>query len=231
MSSIIKDLTRIASLSIRSIAALHLFTSSCYEISQTEGASMLPTLQVHNDFCVVDKHYKNGNDIQMGDLIVARKPTQPDSWVCKRITGMPGDVVLLDPSRDNIERLRTNYMDATKKNSAHNIDCTNGDRITDGKGKNEALHGSKLEEFNSRFKELKVEKGWDRDPYDMYIIVPDGHVWVTGDNLSDSVDSRTYSVIPMWLIAGKIIIGMYLPNLMRFKGNYYRWLENTFTDC
>ncbi|ONH73896.1 Mitochondrial inner membrane protease subunit 1 [Pichia kudriavzevii] len=181
MSSIIKDLTRIASLSIRSIAALHLFTSSCYEISQTEGASMLPTLQVHNDFCVVDKHYKNGNDIQMGDLIVARKPTQPDSWVCKRITGMPGDVVLLDPSRDNIE--------------------------------------------------LKVEKGWDRDPYDMYIIVPDGHVWVTGDNLSDSVDSRTYSVIPMGLIAGKIIIGMYLPNLMRFKGNYYRWLENTFTDC
>lgn len=202
--TIIKDVRRILSISVRSIAAVHLFTSSCFELSQTEGASMLPTIQTSGDFCIIDKSFKNGNKIKIGDLIVARKPTQPDSWVCKRITGMPGDIILLDPSRDNINELHKRYNE--NKNDINNdiseIDIPNLNKI----GK-----------FN-------------RDPYDMYIIVPDGHVWVTGDNLSDSVDSRTYSVLPMGLIGGKIIIGIYAPNLLKFNGNYYRFLNNTFED-
>lgn len=207
---IFKDLSRIASLSIRSIAGLHLFSSSYFEISQTEGASMLPTLQVNGDFCVVDKRFKNGNGIQMGDLVVARKPTQPNSWVCKRITGMPGDVVLIDPSYKSIESLN---------------EIVNGDSALDSDSNSNS-------KFESRFKEIKVSKnGYDRNPYDQYIIVPEGHVWLTGDNLSDSVDSRTYSVLPMGLIGGKIIIGMFLPNLMGFRGEYYRWLGNTFNEC
>lgn len=207
---LLKDAKRIASLSIRTIAGLHLFTSTLFEISQTEGASMLPTVQASGDFCVVDKRYKNGNGIEMGDIIVARKPTQPESWVCKRITGMPGDVVIIDPSRYNIERLKEKY----------GIE-----------GGNFGFKGEGETEFSSRFKEIKLSKsGYDRSPFDQFIIVPDGHVWVTGDNLSDSVDSRTYSVLPMGLIGGKIIIGIYLPNLMGFKGEYYRWLANTFTE-
>lgn len=200
MRSLFKDVGRIVSISVRSIAAVHLFTSSCYELSQTEGASMLPTIQTSGDFCIIDKSYKNGNGIQMGDLVVARKPTQPESWVCKRVTGMPGDVILLDPSRDSIKQLHQRYN-----------------------------------ESNGGIKELEIPKResgkYNRDPYDMYIIVPEGHVWVTGDNLSDSVDSRTYSVLPMGLIGGKIIIGIYAPNLFALRGNYYRFLENTFNEC
>lgn len=212
MNTIFRDAKRIASLSLRTIAGLHLFTSTCFEISQTEGASMLPTVQAHGDFCVVDKRFKNGNGIEMGDIIVARKPTQPDSWVCKRVTGMPGDVVLIDPSRKSIETLREEYADYLERDE------------------NSGYQNSP--EFKSRFKEIKMSKsGYDRSPYDQFIIVPDGHVWVTGDNLSDSVDSRTYSVMPMGLIGGKIIIGMYLPKLMGFKGEYYRWLANTFSEC
>lgn len=204
MHNILRETLRIGSLSIRSIAALHLFTSTAYEISQTEGASMLPTLNVNSDFCVVSKKFKNGNGLEMGDIIVARKPTQPDSWVCKRITGMPGDIILLDPSRghvDELHRVGALYDEHTKV------------------------------PLEDRFSDLQrsSQKGWDRDPYDMYIVVPEGHVWVTGDNLSDSVDSRTYNVLPMGLIGGKIIIGMYLPNLMKLRGEYYRWLSNTFT--
>lgn len=206
MSGVFKDIRRIASLSIRTIAGLHLFTSTCFEISQTEGASMLPTLQASGDFCVVDKRFKNGNGISMGDIIVARKPTQPDSWVCKRITGMPGDIILIDPSRNNIEMIKNKYY-------------------------NEESKIEEETEFSSRFKEIKFNKNdFNRDPYDQFIIIPDGHVWVTGDNLSDSVDSRTYSVLPMGLIGGKIIIGMYLPNIMKFKGDYYRFLANTFNE-
>ncbi|KAG0677327.1 hypothetical protein C6P40_002639 [Pichia californica] len=211
-----KDIRRIISLSIRTIAGLHLFTSSMFEISQTEGASMLPTVQSNGDFCIVDKRYKNGNKIEMGDIIVARKPTQPDSWVCKRITGMPGDIIIIDPSRGHIEKMREKFNNIISNDD----DCEIN--------KNDSI---KENEFNSRFKEIKLNKnGFDRSPYDQFIVVPDGHVWVTGDNLSDSVDSRTYSVLPMGLIGGKIIIGMYLPNWMNFKGEYYRFLANTFHE-
>lgn len=215
----IKEVGRVGSLSIRWIAGLHLFTATCYEISQTEGASMLPTLQVSGDFCVIDKRFKNGKDIRMGDLVVARKPTQPDCWVCKRVTGMPGDVVLLDPSRGSVEKLMEKYQRQLR--DAETADSTE-----------EPVPSNTTAEFEERFKEIKTAgKGnWNRDPYDMYIVVPEGHVWVTGDNLKDSVDSRTYSVLPMGLIEGKIIMGMYLPNWMAFKGEYYRWLANTFTE-
>lgn len=212
MKTVIRDVKRIASLSVRTIAGLHLFTATCFEISRTEGASMLPTVQTRGDFCVVDKRFRNGNGIEMGDIIVARKPTQPDSWVCKRVTGMPGDVVLIDPSRGSVDSLREGYSDQLE------LESDNDERTSP--------------EFKSRFKEIKMSKlGYNRSPYDQFIIVPDGHVWVTGDNLSDSVDSRTYSVLPMGLIGGKIIIGMYLHNLMGFKGEYYRWLANTFSEC
>ncbi|GAA5795049.1 hypothetical protein HPULCUR_000400 [Helicostylum pulchrum] len=37
-----------------------------------------------------------------------------------------------------------------------------------------------------------------------YISVPVGHVWVGGDNLSNSTDSRTYGPVAMGLIKGKV---------------------------
>lgn len=44
----------------------------------------------------------------------------------------------------------------------------------------------------------------DRDE-PMMIQVPEGHVWLAGDNLPYSRDSRTYGPMPMALIKGKII--------------------------
>ncbi|KAG9002581.1 hypothetical protein FRB93_011455 [Tulasnella sp. JGI-2019a] len=43
----------------------------------------------------------------------------------------------------------------------------------------------------------------------MHIIVPQGHVWVQGDNSSHSLDSRAYGPIPMGLIRGKIFVELY----------------------
>jgi inner membrane protease subunit 1 len=35
--------------------------------------------------------------------------------------------------------------------------------------------------------------------------VPKGHMWVTGDNLPHSVDSRRYGPIPLAMVNGKIL--------------------------
>jgi mitochondrial inner membrane protease subunit 1 len=37
------------------------------------------------------------------------------------------------------------------------------------------------------------------------LIVPDGHVWLEGDNASNSSDSRVYGPLPMALIQGRVI--------------------------
>ena len=37
------------------------------------------------------------------------------------------------------------------------------------------------------------------------IRVPEGHVWIVGDNLGTSRDSRKYGPVPMGLITGKLL--------------------------
>ena len=40
-----------------------------------------------------------------------------------------------------------------------------------------------------------------KSPYDK---IPKGHMWIEGDNRSNSVDSRTYGPVPMGLIEAKV---------------------------
>lgn len=141
---------------------------------------MLPTLQSQNDYVHALKKYRLGRDIDMGDCVVAIKPSDPDHRVCKRITGMPGDVILIDPS------------------SSSELSNTPAEVI-------------------------------QHDGYNKYIVVPEGHVWCTGDNLCHSLDSRSYSVLPMGLITGKIVAANSM-NKGFFSGWNFHWIENAFVE-
>ncbi|VEU21891.1 DEKNAAC102846 [Brettanomyces naardenensis] len=186
-----KEGGRVVSYAVRAVAFLHLFSMNVYEFSSTSGDSMLPTLQVSNDYAIVDKRYKYGRNVKIGDVIVARKPNAPESWVCKRITGMAGDIILIDPSKGTLTGLDDDDW--------------------------------------SEMKEIKTREEIEHsDNYNNYVIVPEGHCWVTGDNLTDSVDSRTYSVLPMGLISGKITHAWYIPHLWPIGDQYLRELENGY---
>ncbi|PWY94286.1 LexA/Signal peptidase [Aspergillus sclerotioniger CBS 115572] len=52
------------------------------------------------------------------------------------------------------------------------------------------------------------------------IQVPEGHIYLGGDNLPWSRDSRNYGPVPMGLINGKIIARVWPPSKME-------WVENT----
>ncbi|SCU89305.1 LAMI_0D13080g1_1 [Lachancea mirantina] len=174
---------RASSFALRSFCFIHIIHSHVYEFTETRGESMLPTLAATSDYVHALKRYSNGRDCKIGDCIIAAKPTDPHQRVCKRITGMPGDLILVDPSMgSNVSQTDEDYDD----------------------------------HFNS------------------FIKVPKGHVWVTGDNLSQSLDSRTYNSLPMGLIKGKIVAANDL-NEPFWGGKYgslwgFRKINNIYID-
>lgn len=146
ISSLLGTAWKTVSWTARIGCCVHVLHSYVYEISETQGESMLPTLNYSGDYVHTNKLCCRGRGVGVGDIVVAAKPTDPGQRVCKRITGMAGDVIQVDPSK---------------------------------------AYGKEKEES-------------------VFIKVPAGHCWVTGDNLSTSLDSRTYGVLPLALIKGKI---------------------------
>jgi mitochondrial inner membrane protease subunit 1 len=46
-------------------------------------------------------------------------------------------------------------------------------------------------------------------------VVPQGHVWLQGDNLNNSTDSRSYGAVPLALVRGRVFYKMWPPSEMR----------------
>ncbi|RKP31268.1 LexA/Signal peptidase [Metschnikowia bicuspidata] len=186
MHEALKFGAKVLSWTFRAGCAAHLVSEYLVEFTETRGESMLPTLQAHGDFVLAQKSHRLGRNLEMGDVIVAVKPSDPDHRVCKRISGMPGDIILIDPASSS-----------PVTNSA-----------------------SECEEH---------------DGFNKFVIVPEGHVWVTGDNLSHSLDSRSYMWLPMALIKGKVIAATSWDKGLRDKnGNFwfynFRWITSNFVD-
>ncbi|KAJ1500419.1 hypothetical protein HMI54_009940 [Coelomomyces lativittatus] len=135
-------------------AFVHVFNSHIAEVTMCIGPSMLPTLNMYGDFVLVNKLAPRFRDFDLGDIVVAKSMNHPDRHICKRILGMPGDTVCLDPS------------DTSHSNA--------------------------------------------------YVKIPEGHVWLTGDNLSNSTDSRTYGPVPIALLKGKVLARVW-PDPKLFK--------------
>ncbi|KAF8832517.1 hypothetical protein HHX47_DHR1001636 [Lentinula edodes] len=106
---------------------------------------MLPTLAASGEVVIEDRLSLRLNPASLarGDLIVVRSPIDPTAIVCKRVIGLPGDVVCVDPTG------------------------------------------------------LKA-------PSTEHVLVPKGHIWICGDNMTHSRDSRDYGPVPIALIRSKL---------------------------
>ncbi|KAL6944552.1 hypothetical protein ACO0RG_001289 [Hanseniaspora osmophila] len=165
---------------------------------------MLPTLNSTNDYVHVSKKYNNGKNIVMGDCVVAMKPSDPHQRVCKRVSGMPGDIILIDPSIGS----KLNYVSEkmasmkSKKDSFEEIGTLLQETLSEYEPllrRNSDMSNDDIDDEELRDNKRRLES------FDEFVQVPKGHVWLTGDNLSYSVDSRTYNFVPMGLIKGKIV--------------------------
>lgn len=109
------------------------------------GDSMLPTFSdydfvVHN--CLTIRLYPE--KLSRGDFVALQSPIEPLKIICKRVIGLPGDIVCVDPTG----------------------------RLA---------------------------------PSTEHVVVPKGHIWISGDNADISRDSRHYGPVSMSLITSKIV--------------------------
>lgn len=105
---------------------------------------MYPTLPNAGTFVLHSALSLRMTPLDRGNLVTAVSPLDPSHQVLKRIIGLPGDTVCVDPS---------------------------GER-------------GRVEE-------------WCK--------VPPGHVWLAGDNTSNSTDSRDYGPVPIAMIRGRVL--------------------------
>ena len=157
----------------------HITQPYAIEVSACAGPSMVPTLSATGDSIAIDKRYRHGRGVVVGDIVDFVHPMVPGVSAVKRVVGMPGDFVI------------SNHVEGAEGYKRELILHQGGDGIW---VVGEKAEGKVIEEsVTGRRKEQRM------------IQVPEGHCWLLGDNLSESRDSRLYGPLPLALIKGKVI--------------------------
>jgi signal peptidase I len=130
-------------------------------------------------------------DVGKGDVVVSRSPTNPKHMVCKRVVAVGGERVEKKASASDVSNHRQRREDSEEL-------------FLDGEGWSGYR---KWDEINKKTKKNKE-----------YVTVPDGHVWLQGDNEGNSTDSRDYGAVPMEMLRGRVFAKVWP---MRERG----WVE------
>ncbi|PWN54100.1 LexA/Signal peptidase [Violaceomyces palustris] len=193
-----------------------------------------------------------GTSLRVGDLVVAISPIDPSRTVCKRVIGLPGDTICVDPRFRPIDerywRGRSEIANPTSPSSSSSSSTTTPPTLLeDDRGSSaDGNHGLGLDSSDEIDKLLdsmdldssshppsamissllsreieKAKTSASRKGQVEYVTIPPGHVWLTGDNLSNSTDSRHYGPVPMGMVRGKVIARLF-PNPL--------WLDNNVKD-
>lgn len=60
---------------------------------------MLPTIDMKGEIVIEDRlSYWLNPQLSRGELVVLQAPHRPEGVICKRIIGLPGDIVCVDPT-------------------------------------------------------------------------------------------------------------------------------------
>ncbi|KAF3930607.1 hypothetical protein ABW19_dt0205028 [Dactylella cylindrospora] len=82
---------------VKFLAFCHVFASKFLMIGVCEGPSMLPTFPNTTSSILMNHLYSRGRGVKVGDLVTANRPDEMGVMLLKRVIGMPGDYVVVDP--------------------------------------------------------------------------------------------------------------------------------------
>lgn len=189
------------------------------------GPSMEPTLTTNN-VLITDRITPRLAKLQRGDIIITKSPTNPVQHVCKRIIGMPGDRIMTRASF-NLNPLSNTYTIYTTvlPNASTNVEPEQHKLSPKSKQHYEALAKlrEKVDFVSHSVEEPRVnspqeqpqhstvdlhgmeEETSHQEPRTSIVTVPRGHLWIEGDNVQNSSDSRNYGPVPIGLVKSRAV--------------------------
>mmetsp|Transcript_21129 Transcript_21129/g.27733 ORF Transcript_21129/g.27733 Transcript_21129/m.27733 type:complete len:184 (+) Transcript_21129:190-741(+) len=85
-------------------AVVYCVSEYLLEVTVCVGPSMLPTLSKWGDVVIQEKLTPRFGRLKIGDVVILNSPTNPNKTVCKRITGLEGDTMVVWSQRRFMEQ-------------------------------------------------------------------------------------------------------------------------------
>lgn len=158
--------------------------------------------------------------IKRGDIIIATSPTDPSKTVCKRVIGLEGDIIQVDPTRNRGSRRAAQQREEQSKEKPtwEQVDAQHREQVERRQRQEEEEEEARRRQANTAEQSgmilVPVFPGAGspspstprrQRPHSDHVRIPRGHVWLAGDNLSNSTDSRAYGPVPVALLKGKVL--------------------------
>lgn len=173
-------------------AVFVVFSPRSYNNSST---SMMPTLDIDEQFLVFPGFALFGLEINRWDVVVFKYPVSPDIAFVKRVVGLPGDKI----------EWRNGALLINDKPVDRKMQEMVPPEIPKAKFE-DAPEPEPVKVFEESFEGSRVLV-LDKDPnYDSYETshVPADHYYVVGDHRNQSHDSRRWGHLPRANIIGKV---------------------------
>lgn len=135
----------------------------------------------------------SSREVRRGDIIAFSFPSQPQTQYVKRVVGLPGDILEIEGNhlRINGEALKYEGIDESENLEDNpNSDAFNLVREV-GAGLHHTIILSKQGVSSPKIGPLKI---------------PEGHVYMLGDNRDTSDDSRYWGPVPWSHIIGRVFV-------------------------
>lgn len=176
------------------------------------SGSMLPTLQVHDHIFVnkltygirvpfSEKWLVKFNEPKPGDIIVFKYPVDMSTFFIKRIVADSGDKVFYENGSLFINDKMVQKVTPTDMSDykwLRDVDFQRDNNLSDNK--DNYVHFA--ETIGESTHSVLIRRG---DLYETFgpVTVPEGHLFVMGDNRNNSSDSRRWGFLPKENILGK----------------------------
>ena len=157
-----------------------------FQITRVSGSSMVPTL--HN-----------------GDLYIISKLGK-----ITRSVPEAGDIIVIDSRTDRIRSLADDFTDIPKYNALTTFVRHSADdiywvkRVIGLPGDTIRLSNGKVYRNGTALSEDYINKEEYPDYPDIEVTVPEGYLWVMGDNRTHSSDSRVIGCVPVQNVIGEL---------------------------